>query len=387
VRIVLVSQDFPPTTGGVQTWSLAMARELARAHEVVVVAPRSAGDAAIDATLPCPVVRTPGGSDGLWWAGAPTLLRTIRRVRPEVVVHAQWTSAPLSAALRHSGAVPRLVVVTHGRELLLRPPPPLDRVYTRARRTVLHACDRVVAVSRYTARLCAGLGVAEDRIDVVANGTDPDRFAAADLDARARDWRRSLGLGDRPIALALARLRPHKGIDTAIAALARTRARVSDAALVVIGDGPDRARLTELARTHGVADAVHLLGRRSDDEVTIALRAADVLVLLSREHGADVEGFGIVLLEAGAAGRPVIAARSGGIADAVEHGESGLLVPPDDVEVTTDAWTRLLGDGSEAARMGAVGRARVVDGFTWRHTAARLATLLEPDARRFVTSV
>ncbi|MCA9656385.1 MAG: glycosyltransferase family 4 protein, partial [Myxococcales bacterium] len=284
-----------------------------------------------------------------------------------------------SLLARRRGWPRRVFVAAHGRELLLRPIARVaaaQRAYDATRRWVLREADGIVAVSRYTAELARGLGVDPSRVHVVPNGVDAARFDLPDARARALAFRARHELGERPCFTTVARLQPHKGIDTGIRALPALRRRVPGATYVVVGSGPDEGRLRALARELGVADALRLLGRVGDDEVVDALLACDAFVLLSREAVPDVEGFGLVLLEAGACRRPVIGARSGGIPDAVDEDRSGLLVPPDDVEATTDALARVLGDPMLARRLGEGGRHRATAVLSWDHAARAIFELV-----------
>ncbi|MCA9707894.1 MAG: glycosyltransferase family 4 protein, partial [Myxococcales bacterium] len=357
-----------------QTYSLELARRLAHWCEALeVVAPVAPGWEALDRTLPFAVRRVRSSTDALVATGAPTLWRRAFQGRFDVAFHAQWTTAPGSLLARRLGRPRRVFVAAHGRELLLRPaavlPPPAQHLYDALRRSVLRRADGILAVSRYTAGLARSLGVDPGRIHVVPNGVDASRFDLPDAAARAERFRRRHDLVDRPCFTTVARLMPHKGIDTGIRALPALRRQLPRATYVIVGDGPDAERLRDLARTLGVADAVRMLGRVSDDEVVDALLACDALALLSREAPPDVEGFGLVLLEAGACGRPVLGARSGGIPDAVDEGTSGLLVPPDDPAATAQALARLLGDPALARHLGEGGRQRARGALGWDRAA------------------
>lgn len=388
MRVLMVSQDFPPHIGGIQTYSLELARRLARWCEALeVVAPVAPGSDALDRTLPFAVRRVRSSTDALVVRGLPALWSRAWRGRFDVAFHAQWTTAPASLLARRTGRPRRVFVAAHGRELLLRPAehlPVASRFYDAARRRVLHQADGILAVSRYTAGLARALGVDPGRVHVIPNGVDARRFDLPDARVRADAFRRRHDLVGRPCYATVARLVPHKGIDTGIRALPALRRAVPQATYVVVGDGPDTPRLRELARDLGVSDAVRFLGRVSDAEVIDALLACDAFALLSRESPPDVEGFGLVLLEAGACGRPVVGARSGGIPDAVAEDDSGLLVPPDDPPATADALGRLLGDPTLARRLGEGGHRRARDVLSWDHTAravydAMRASLPESD--------
>lgn len=373
MRLLLVSQDFPPHVGGVQTYALELARRLApRCDALEVVAPAAPGAEALDRTLPFTVHRVRSSTDALIVRAVPTLVQRARTGRFDATLHAQWTSAPGSLLARRQGWPRRVFVAVHGRELLLRPAarvPVAQRAYDAVRARVLLGADGVIAGSRYTVGLARAMGVDPARLHLVSYGVDASRFEIADAPDRAARFRQRHGLVGVPFYATVARLQPHKGIDTGIAALPALRRRVPGATYVVVGSGPEAERLRAHAERLGVLDAVRFLGRVSDDEVVDVLLACDAFALLSRVEGANVEGFGLVLLEAGACGRPVVGARSGGIPDAVAEGDSGLLVPPGDAEATADALARLLGDPVLARRLGDGGRRRASGPLGWDRAA------------------
>jgi glycosyltransferase involved in cell wall biosynthesis len=166
------------------------------------------------------------------------------------------------------------------------------------------------------------------------------------------------------VLLAIARLTPQKGVDVAVRALALARERHPDAVLVVLGEGPERTALEELARSLGVADAVFLPGRVGD--VAAWLVRAEVVV-----HPARWEGFGLALLEAMLAGRPVVAARASSAPELVADGETGILVPTDDPPALAGALGRLLDAPDLAHRFGEAGALRARDRFSVARMADR----------------
>jgi phosphatidylinositol alpha-1,6-mannosyltransferase len=214
---------------------------------------------------------------------------------------------------------------------------------------------------------------------VVPLGTDPERFQPDDRAADAFRERRRLPAGRWLVTVA--RLVPHKGIDTGIEVLARLADEFPDLRYAVIGRGAHGDALRALAEELGVADRVHMLTDVGDDELPGAFALAEVYLGLSRQVGLDAEGFGIALLEAGACGVPVVAGASGGIADAVADGETGLLVTPGDPEPAADAVRHLLNDPALARRLGDAARSRVVERFTWRRVVADLDRLAASHGR------
>jgi phosphatidylinositol alpha-1,6-mannosyltransferase len=368
MRLVLVTQDFPPARGGIQTWALELARRLAsRCERFAVVAPAAEGREAEDAALGVRVIRA-GTSNTLVLASAPTLARLATREGFDHTLHAQWSTAPAARVLRRFGKIRRVAIAAHGRELLLEPWARVgtaQRGYDRVRRRELAAADCVLAVSHYTAELARGLGAEPSRVVVTRLGTDPERFRPRD----ATELRARLELGARPVLLTLARLVPRKGIDSVLGALSEVRRAVPDVVYVIAGDGPDRARLEELVRRAGLDAAVRFAGAIADDELPAWYSLGDVFVMPSRSEPPDVEGFGIVFLEAAACGRPVVAARAGGVPDAVVDGVSGLLVEPGDDRGLARALAELLADPARRAELGRRGRERVLGELTWEAVA------------------
>jgi glycosyltransferase involved in cell wall biosynthesis len=264
--------------------------------------------------------------------------RSLRGQRPDLVhthlVHADVYAGVAAAALR----LP-LVSTKHNDDPFRLGP------YRHADRALAAAARRVIAITGSLARFCVErVGLPADKVTVVHYGLDavPAAWAAnAPVDVPA---------GSR-VLLAVARLVPQKGLDVAVEALPAIRAVEPHALLVVLGEGPERARLEARARELGVGDAVLLPGRAGDVAPWLAL--ADLLV-----HPARWEGFGLVLLEAMLAALPVVATRVGSIPEIVADGETGAVVAPDDPAALAAAAVRLLADDAARGRMGEAGRAR-----------------------------
>jgi phosphatidylinositol alpha-1,6-mannosyltransferase len=190
--------------------------------------------------------------------------------------------------------------------------------------------------------------------------------------------RTRLGLAGRPVVLCVSRLVPRKGQDILIEAMPAIRERVPDAALLVVGGGPDRVRLRRMVEIADLAKHVVFTGSVPWDELPAHYAAGDVYAMpcRTRRRGLDVEGLGIVYLEASATGLPVVAGDSGGAPDAVREGETGYVVNGREVAAVADRVATLLADRELASRMGAAGRAWVEAEWRWDIQAARMAALL-----------
>jgi len=209
---------------------------------------------------------------------------------------------------------------------------------------------------------------------VLYPGVDAARFTP-----EGPDFRRLLALESRPVIGTLSRLVERKGFDTVLRAMPRVLEEFPDALYLVVGDGPDRPRLEALTRKLGIGDSVHFAGAADEESLAAWFRTLDVFVMPSREIASSghVEGFGIVFLEAGACGRPVLGGRSGGVVEAVQDGVSGRLVNPGDPEDLAQALLGMLRDPHQARAMGRAGRLRVEREFAWEKVLEPLGDFLE----------
>jgi phosphatidylinositol alpha-1,6-mannosyltransferase len=309
-----------------------------------------------------------------------TLASAWKRHRPAAVVCLNCKVARVPLLMRPLTGW-KVAVIAHGMEITKN----RDRLRRRfGLKWVFGSADLSVAVSRYTRARVLEFGVPPDHVRVLPCGVDPERFRRRD-EARARA---RFGLSGRPILLTLSRLVSRKGHDLVIRALPEILRAVPDALYVIAGppNPPYEERLRDLARAHGVSDAVRFLGYVPSGEMADLYSASDVYVMASRTQSGDdnFEGFGITYLEANACGVPVVGADSGGVADAIADGETGYLVPPDDVGALAARLGTLLADPAAARRMGAAGRARVEREFTWDRIAARFLEALEDKTGRLL---
>jgi phosphatidyl-myo-inositol dimannoside synthase len=250
-------------------------------------------------------------------------------------------------------------------------------------RWILGGAAAVVANSRATAararRVLAALGLDPDRVRVVNPGTDPERFRPDVPEAAL--WRERLGLAGKTVVLTVARMVEAKGVATALDAFGRVSANRPELVYLVAGSGPDLQRFERLAAELGIERRVRFLGSVADAELPGLYAAADIFLLPTREVKGE-EGFGIVFCEAAACGTPSVAGASGGVADAVQDGETGLLVPPLDTDAVAAALERLVADSELRRRMGAAGRAAVERYYRWDRAAAELWQIIRQHARQ-----
>lgn len=374
-RVLLVTNDFPPRRGGIQSYLEAFVGELVGTDELTVYAPRWKGSAEYDeraAQTGYRVVRHPT----TLMLPEPMVASRMMRLVSEHDIETVWFGAAAPLALlgplaRRAGAT-RIVASTHGHEVGWSMLP----VARTALRRIGDDADVVTFVSRYTRGRFASAFGPEAALEHLPPGVDTDRFTP-DADARAR-MRERYGLGDRPVVVCLSRLVPRKGQDMLIRALPELRRRVPDTALAIVGGGPYLETLQRLATEHGVAEHVVFSRGIPAEELPAHHAMADVFAMPCRTRGAglDVEGLGIVYLEASACGVPVVAGRSGGAPETVLDGKTGTVVDGTDVDAITTAVGDLLADPGRAAAMGVAGRHWALDNWQWRTRGARLAELL-----------
>ncbi|MFH8835990.1 glycosyltransferase family 4 protein [Streptomyces sp. NPDC017868] len=378
-KTLIVTNDFPPRPGGIQAFLHNMALRLDPDRIVVYASTwkRSRegieATAAFDAEQPFTVVRdrttmllpTPRAT-----ARATALLR-------EHGCESVWfgAAAPLglmAPALRRAGAK-RLVATTHGHEAGWAQLPAARQLLRR----IGEGTDTITYLGEYTrSRIATALTpAAAGRMVQLPPGVDEKTFHP---DSGGDEVRARLGLSDRPVVVCVSRLVPRKGQDTLIRAMPAILRRVPDAVLLVVGGGPYEKDLHRLAAETGVAGSVRFTGAVPWSELPAHYGAGDVFAMpcRTRRGGLDVEGLGIVYLEASATGLPVVAGDSGGAPDAVLDGETGWVVRGGSAEETADRVATLLLDPELRARMGERGRAWVEEKWRWDLLAERLRELL-----------
>ncbi|MER7191008.1 glycosyltransferase family 4 protein [Streptomyces flaveolus] len=378
-KTLIVTNDFPPRPGGIQAFLHNMALRLDPERLVVYASTwkRSRegieATAAFDAEQPFTVVRdrttmllpTPGAT-----RRAVGLLR-------EHGCTSVWfgAAAPLglmAPALRKAGAE-RIVATTHGHEAGWAQLPAARQLLRR----IGESTDTITYLGEYTRSRIAGALTprAAARMVQLPPGVDEKTFHP---DSGGDEVRARLGLTDRPVVVCVSRLVPRKGQDTLIRAMPHILAAEPDAVLLIVGGGPYEKDLRRLAQDTGVAASVRFTGAVPWAELPAHYGAGDVFAMpcRTRRGGLDVEGLGIVYLEASATGLPVVAGDSGGAPDAVLDGETGWVVRGGDAAQTADRVTTLLADPELRRRMGERGRSWVEEKWRWDLLAEHLKALL-----------
>jgi phosphatidylinositol alpha-1,6-mannosyltransferase len=378
-KTLIVTNDFPPRPGGIQTFLHNMALRLEPERLVVYASTWKRSREGVEATAefdaeqPFPVVR----DRSTMLLPTPRVIRRATRLLREHGCESVWfgAAAPLglmAPALRRAGAR-RLVATTHGHEAGWAQLPASRQLLRR----IGEGTDTITYLGEYTrSRIAAALTPeAAGHMVRLPPGVDEKIFRP---DSGGDAVRERLGLAGRPVVVCVSRLVPRKGQDTLILAMPAILERVPDAVLLIVGGGPYEKELRRLARESGVGDSVRFTGSVPWEELPAHYGAGDVFAMpcRTRRGGLDVEGLGIVYLEASATGLPVVAGDSGGAPDAVLDGETGWVVRGGSAEESAERIVALLQDPESRRQMGERGREWVEEKWCWDLLADKLRHLL-----------
>ncbi len=373
-RHLLVTNDFPPKVGGIQVYLWELWRRLDPATFAVLTSSSHPDAAAFDAEqgrAGLSITRSPAGM----LLPTPGLVGLVRRTAAATGAGFLVVDPALPAGLAAPATGLPYAVILHGAEVTVPGRLPVTR---QALAAVLRRARLAVCAGGYPAaegRHAAGRHMPP--VIEVPPGVDTARFVPLDEAERARA-RAEFGVPpDAPVVVSVSRLVPRKGMDTLIDAAASLQGEFPGLTVLIGGAGRDRDRLQ--GRAERARAPVRFLGRVPDEQLPALYGLADVFVMACRNRwfGLEQEGFGIVFLEAAAAGVPQVAGRSGGADEAVVHGETGLVLDrPGDVRALATALRALLSDPGRRRRMGEAGRRRAEESFGYDLLARRLAAAL-----------
>jgi phosphatidylinositol alpha-1,6-mannosyltransferase len=372
----VVTNDFPPRRGGIETFVFSLCAGLG--DEVVVYTARMKGAEDVDRRLGYRVVR----DRSRILLPTPRVARAACALAREhgcdrVLFGASMPLGLLAGPLRGAG-VRRIVGLTHGHEVWWAAVPGARRLLRRVGREA----DILTYVSDFCRERVAGALRPEDARSMVrlSPGVDPDVFTP---DVDGTTLRDRLGIeSDRPVVVAASRMVARKGQDTLLAAWPTVVAAHPRAVLLVVGNGPAHRRLARAAASLSAAGSVRMIGGVRWEEMPSVYAAGQVFALPCRTRlfGLEPEAFGIVFLEAAASGLPVIVGRSGGAPETVVDGDTGYVVDPHSAGEVAAAIIALLDDPVAAAAMGRRGRDRVIRDYSWESATATLDRLIGPMA-------
>lgn len=368
MKILMLTWNYPPAVGGIEQVAYHLANGLQNEdHQLDVIAagvPPDAEPATVEQAVHRP--KRTGLPAFLIYAFFKGFGR-IRKNRPDVLLCPSLTSAPVAWLLSVLTGVPFAVLV-HGSDLLID-----NMVYQTGLRLFLKKASFLFANSHNTARLAKEKGATDSSIHIIHPGVNPPPKLTTPPSAHVQQLLSDLQ--NRPILLSVGRLVERKGtIDFVVKNMPDLMKRIPDVAYLIVGGEPKgslihREKLTEKLQStiqaYAMEDHVYLLGTLSPADLEAVYQHADLFIFPCQDMAHDVEGFGIVLLEAALRGVPCVATRSGGIPDAVEHEKTGLLVPGGDSHALTDITAQLLQNDELRKQLGARARERAQREFTW----------------------
>ena len=379
IRILFLTDSFPPHAGGSREYYFNLLQELVSlgCADVITLTKKVPGWESFDETHRSHSFRihrilTPLKSlrygelpkaifpffQALWrvFRDSPQIMHAGDLYPPGVIA---WIISKLTG-------IPYLIY-SHGEEITQTD---RYRYQPRVRDLIYKSAATVIANSDFTRRQLLRIGVTEARVVKLTPGVDAVRFRPEPANS---EFRTRYKLTGKTVILTVARLVPRKGHSAALQAFARVCQEFPEAHYIIAGTGPEEGKLRQLIEALGIKDRVTLMGHVPSENLPMLYNLCDIMLLANQEEvNGDVEGFGIVFLEASAAGKPVIGGRSGGAVEAVEDGVVGFLVKPDVASELESALRELLRKPWLRRTMGAAGRRRVETEFGWRQRAQKL---------------
>lgn len=374
-KVLFMANAFPPIVGGSANVYASLCRELA--GDAVAIAPKRTyydghevqGWQEWDSSQPFQVHRldllrpqerpspkTPFHSAWRWWFEDRRIEQEIRVLADRIIRQQQigvicageiYSLSGITQAIGRRAELPVMFYI-HGEELTCVPG---GHRYQRNARRALQSASALIAVSSFTRdQLVSRYGVDASRVHVIPNGVDLDRFSPGEQPEHLVQRHRLVG---KRILLTVGRLVARKGHDTVLRALPNIAQSVSDVAYLVVGDGPEKQRLQGLARDLDISHLVTFISGVATTDLVDYYRLCDVFVMPNRTlPDGDTEGFGLVFLEAGACGKPVIGGNAGGVPDAVGDNDNGLLIDAGSEQEFSAAAVHLLQNRELARRLG-----------------------------------
>lgn len=372
--ILLVTNDFGPRAGGIETFVIGLLERIPRG-EVIVYTSAQEGSKAFDQRwndeYGVKVIR----DRSTILLPTPRVIRNIRKVLNSHGVTKVWfgAAAPLGLAarwLRKSGAE-YIVALTHGHEVWWSKVWPFSWLM----KEISHSIDVLTYLGEFTKGAIAPRVKNREKLIKIAPGIDTDHFKPMD----STSLRESLLLGKRPTIVCVGRLVHRKGQDRLVEAMTHIVKEIPDAILIFVGEGPHRQVLDALVEKNSLHDHVRFIGRIQYSDLPRYIALGDVFAMPSRSRlfGLEVEGLGIVYLEASACGLPVVGGNSGGAPDAVKEGVTGFVVDGNNIQEISSHIVTLLKDQSLRESMGSAGRAWAIEEWRWQRWSSEFNKALK----------
>jgi len=384
--VLLITNDFGPRAGGIESFIVGLLERMPKGSCIVYTSSQE-GSEDFDRRwlgLGVEVIR----DQSKILLPTPRVARNIKEILQRRRITHIWYGAAMPLGLLDSvlkkqmskkeveAIVPRSIALTHGHEVWWAKIPP----FSFALRSVARSLDQIGYLTSYTrGEIVKGIHSSDqNKLRQIAPGIDINRFQPVrDLEFE-RSFRQRYKLEEKRLIISVGRLVHRKGQDRLIEALPRILQEVPEAHVLIVGEGPHRKELDRIAAKNNVASAITFLGRLQLDELPKYLNLAEMFAMPSRDRlaGLEVEGLGIVYLEASSCALPVIVGKSGGAVDALIEGETGLLVDGDNVEEIGDACIRLLKEREFAASLGRRGSEWVRGQWSWDRWSAEFQDAL-----------
>jgi phosphatidylinositol alpha-1,6-mannosyltransferase len=379
---LLITDTFSPRVGGREAYYNHLFSHLKQTQTVVITPDKKGNYQAFDRQSPLSISRIPSLSQKWYRWGRPgrlmwlkMLIAICKKNQIDLVHCGLVLPDGLSGWLLQKTLGIPYIIYTHGKEILENQKTPETE---QLMRIAFDSAARVVANSDYTAGLLKEFGVSADKIVRITPGILPQQWTKTVPSQQVEKLRQQHQLGNHPVILTVGRLNERKGHDTVIQAMPAILSEVPDAVYLIVGDGLERENLQTLTQQMGVEKAVIFAGEVGDEDLPAYYQLATIFTMISRQPPGshEVEGFGIVYLEANACGLPVVAGRSGGVPDAVIDGETGFLVNPFKPEETATAMIKLLQNTQLRQQLANTGQKRALEEFSWEHSSQQLQQLI-----------
>ena len=385
MRILLFTVEFKPKPGGMAQQAYNMALELkSQGHEVEVVTPKVKGYSSFDSRVNLKITRIPSTILVREIIASIIIVKRTSLGKLDIVVNSMWYPCGVVCWLLSHIINVRYAVIAHGVEVLDSTSTFIKRVKKFLKPVRVSIFNRSVcsfAVSNYTKNVLINEGVRAEKVFFLPNGVFPERFENISKSSA----RKKLGLNREDIILlTVARLDDYKGHDYVIKALPLVQKIISNKVrYCIVGEGPYINQLKSIVKSLRLEGRVFFVGFVNDEELKYWYASSDIFIMASREirERPDVEGFGIVFLEAQLAGIPVIGGRSGGIADAVINGRTGLLVDPTDPRAIAKGIVKIINDRKLRYKLVANARARIEKELNWRVIIKKMVRILRQNLK------